>query len=346
VGDFPGEGFFDSLVGLLNESKMKDQSQKFTISLRENGIHSFSRGIELSGNFKEHQDNLILKDAVMFLHHGIELLMKEMLSKHSPFLIFEDLHDAATKQKKADTDGVGIFYLAKPPKTVTYDEAIRRVSAFIKPKELTDKLLINLDKLNQFRNQLEHYAIEADREEVVQLLVALREPLLELFESQLGNIRYQQPAKVEEAWASLEESAKFYNHLEQDVIETVRLFNGQEVPGYLFNIDDKIILPKFSSILPNQRILADGKFYEPDILGEGSGFRWIIEVKGALRDSLGGIAQVSSLSHSLNAQQSWLVAFSDVNDTARALAHTYGVLVTGAKEWKKLKHLVLSQKAG
>lgn len=325
---------------------MEDSSQKLTISLRENGIHSFSRGIELSGVFNEHQNNLVLKDAVMFLHHGIELLMKEMLSKHSPFLIFEDLHDAATKQKKADTDGVGIFYLAKPPKTVTYDEAIRRVSAFIKPKELTDNLLANLDKLNQFRNQLEHYAIEADREEVVQLLVALREPLLELFENQLGNIRNQQPAKVVQAWASLEESAKFYSNLEQEVFEIVRLFNGQEVPGYLFNINDKMVLPKFTSVLPNQRILADGIYYEADILGEGPNFRWIIEVKGALRDSLGGIAQVSSLSHALNAQQSWLVAFSDISNTARALAHTYGVLVTGAKEWEELKHLILPQKAG
>jgi hypothetical protein len=55
---------------------------------------------------------------------------------------------------------------------------------------------------------------------------------------------------------------------------------------------------------------------------------------------------VSSLSHVLNAQQSWLVAFSDISNTARALAHTYGVLVTGAKEWEELKHLVLPQKAG
>jgi len=91
-------------------SKKEKQPEKFVISLRENGLHSLWRGIESYGTYDRNQDKLMLKDAIMFLHHGVELLMKEILIKHSPFLIFEDLRDAATKQKQADELGLGIFF--------------------------------------------------------------------------------------------------------------------------------------------------------------------------------------------------------------------------------------------
>ena len=87
-------------------------------------------------------------ERLLFLHHGIELLMKEVLIRHSQFLIFEDLKDASRKQKQANARGVGIFLLDKPPRTVTYDEAIARVAAFIGPDDLTDDLLDKLMKLN------------------------------------------------------------------------------------------------------------------------------------------------------------------------------------------------------
>ncbi len=80
------------------------------ISLRENGEHSFKRSLEFYKAYERTHDQMLLKDAIIFLHHGIELLMKEVLIRHSPYLIFEDLKDVPSKQKDADKQGVGIFF--------------------------------------------------------------------------------------------------------------------------------------------------------------------------------------------------------------------------------------------
>lgn len=122
---------------------------------------------------------------------------------------------------------LGIFFLGRPPKTVTYDEAIKRVSAFIKPPELTDNLQADLNSLNQFRNQLEHYAIEANKEDVIQLLAELCEPLLELFENQLGQVKKQQPTKVTQAWAKVQKLAETHNELEKEVFEVIADLMGK-----------------------------------------------------------------------------------------------------------------------
>src|SRR5436190_6878664 len=138
---------------------------KFKISLRENGEHSFKRSLESYKEYERTNDQMLLKDTIMFLHQSVELLTKQMLVNHSPYLIFEDLRDIPKKQKEANKQGIGIFYLDKPPRSVTYEVAIDRVEAFLNPPELDDNLKENLDKLNRLRNQLEHYEIDADRDE-------------------------------------------------------------------------------------------------------------------------------------------------------------------------------------
>ena len=99
----------------------------------------------------------------------------------------------------------------------------------------------------------------------------------------------------------------------------------------------KEILVKHSPFL-----ISEGMLREVDILGEGQGFRWVIEIKGVLRDGQSGIAQVRSLSHALKAQP-WLIVFTDLSASTRAAAHAHGVLITGANEWKELKKLILAE---
>ena len=81
----------------------------FKINLRENGEHSLKRSLESYELYENTGDQMYLKDTIMFLHQGIELLMKQILVAHSPYLIFEDLKDVPKKQKEADRQGVGIF---------------------------------------------------------------------------------------------------------------------------------------------------------------------------------------------------------------------------------------------
>jgi hypothetical protein len=325
-------------------SNKEKQTEKLVISLRENGLHSLWRGIESYGAYDKNQDKLMLKDAIMFLHHGVELLMKEILNKYSLFLIFEDLSKAATRQEEANNQGVGIFYLENPPKTVTYEEAIKRVSAFIKPPELTKDLQKNLATLNQFRNQLEHYAIDVDKEKIVQLLAALQEPILELFDKQIGGVRKDQPAKVSQVWNEVQNSAKFYRDLEKEAFDLITHFKGQRVPGRLFSMEGEFTLPTFINILQNQRISSmHGTSREVDILGEGPDFRWVIEIKSKSRVVQSVIDQVLYSSQTLNAIP-WLIIFGELPENVRKLAQVSGVMITGIKEWEELKTLIIGEK--
>lgn len=219
------------------------------ISLRENGEHSFKRSLEFYKAYESTQDQMLLKDAIIFLHHGIELLMKEVLIQHSPYLIFEDLKDVPKKQKDADRQGVGIFFLERPPKSVTYDVAINRVEAFIKPQELNEDLHNSLEQLNRLRNQLEHYAIEVSREEVVKILEAIHKPILKLFENQIGQLTQLQTPEINQTWNNIQDLAEEQKQREQEIYDLVKKFNGQRVPGYLFNVEDEVTLPKFDHFL-------------------------------------------------------------------------------------------------
>ena len=321
-------------------SNNKPSSTKFNVSLLENGVHSLWRGIE---SYEEHEktyEKLLLKDALMSLHHGVEVLMKEILVRRSLFLIFEDPTDAAKRQKQADESGVGIFFLDRPPKTVTFEEAIVRVDAFVKPPELDETLRTKLTELNRLRNQLEHYAIDVDREKVTKLLAELRDPLLALFEAQIGGINRLQTEKVIRAWDRVQESARSHSRLEEAVLNLLKQFNGQKVPGRLFNVEGDLILPLFDQVLAEALLPSQGDVRgRVDILGKGKDFQWVVEVKGVHRLDSNVIYQLSHWSDEAKAT-TWLVAFSEVSHLVRAEAQKLGILVTGASEWEELKSII------
>ncbi|MEL7657049.1 MAG: hypothetical protein AAGU75_14220, partial [Bacillota bacterium] len=169
--------------------KFENKSTKLTISLADNGMHSLTRGIQTYTAYSEKVDPMLLKDAIMSLHHGIELLFKQILVNTSPYLIFQDLKDATSKQIKADQNNLAIFFLDSPPKTVNYEEAIMRIQAFVKAPELDPRLISKLKNLNQLRNQLEHYAIDADIEDITKLINDIYPPLMEFFEIYIPEIK-------------------------------------------------------------------------------------------------------------------------------------------------------------
>jgi len=154
------------------------------IDLKANGLHSLQKGIKSYQEFQTTYDYWLLKESVMFLNHGIELLMKEILRQQSEYLIFDRLDDVAVKQIKANKDGIDLFDINSPPKTVTFGEAIKRVSAFINPPELDKDFQDNLDGLNKLRNKIEHHEVLLDGQTVGQLIDSILEPLYNLLEAQ------------------------------------------------------------------------------------------------------------------------------------------------------------------
>jgi hypothetical protein len=163
-----------------------EDNHEFRITLLENGIHSLERGFESVDEYlRKEEDEFLLKEAILFIHHGIELLLKQLLVQESRFLIFSDLGSVVRRQREANQKGVDIFSLEKPPRTISYPEAIERVDAFLDVPEFAHQLQRDLRGLNQLRNRLEHYAIKTDKIRTVRLLSKIRVPLLRLFEAQI-----------------------------------------------------------------------------------------------------------------------------------------------------------------
>lgn len=165
-------------------------NDEFRITLLQNGIHSLERGFgSVDEYLRKEEDEFLLKEAILFIHHGIELLLKQLLVQESRFLIFSNLGSVARRQREANQKGVDIFSLEKTPLTISYPEAVERVDAFLQVPEFTHQLQRDLKDLNRLRNRLEHYAIRTDRLGTVQLLSKIRAPLIELFEAQIPDFR-------------------------------------------------------------------------------------------------------------------------------------------------------------
>ena len=319
---------------------------KFTISLRENGEHSFMRSLESYSEYEKTKDQWLLKDTMMFLHQAIELLMKEMLVQHSPYLIFEELRDIPKKQKEANQKGIGIFFIDKPPRSVTYEVAIDRVAAFLNPPELADDLEQNLERLNRLRNQLEHYAIDADMQEVVQLLQTIHKPILSFFEKYLGPLTALKTPQVERTWDTIKHRADEYKRIEHEVSLLMQKFNGQKVPGHLFGVEEEVTLPKFDLIHEGYRWKEEKEedyklVYEFDIFAQTvnrHGIRWVVETK--LRTPSSVIVEQVYMYGQITKAVPWLVVFDRITKETLFKAKKLSVMVTGRDELEELKKLV------
>lgn len=325
---------------------------KFQISLRENGEHSIKKSLESYSEYEKTKDQMLLKDAILFLHNGIELLMKEMLVRENEYLIFVDLKDVKTKQKEARKKGLGIFFIEYPPKSVTYEEAYERVEAFINPPELNETLLKYLGKLNRLRNQLEHYAIDADKEEVVQLLEAIHKPILNLFEKHLGPLTQLQTPQIIEAWQSITNSQQLFKRVNHEVAELIRKFNGQKVSGSLFGLEGKITLPKFDSIIENDYINVDGvngsmqigvDIFASSIGSAGkASTKWVVETRPAGTQRILLTIQQLSFYAKQTGSIPWLVIFDNIPDSARKDAKNLNVMTSNRQDFETLSQLVTS----
>lgn len=83
---------------------------RLKLDMKQNAVHSIRRAIDSLNQHAQSNDAFLMKDAVLFFHHGIELLMKEMLRKHSEYLIFEDIKELHTKVNRAKKEQVDIFF--------------------------------------------------------------------------------------------------------------------------------------------------------------------------------------------------------------------------------------------
>jgi hypothetical protein len=324
----------------------RPKKANFTINVRDNGVHSFQRGIDSYKRYAIEKDPMLLKDSIMFLHHGIELLMKAILITQSDYLIFESLKDIAERKRQADRLGVGIFFLDNSPKAVGFEEAINRVDAFFKPPELTKKLRDGLTNLNGLRNQIEHYAIEADESDVERLLGDLHLPLTKLFEARLGKISESLTLPERETLTTIGELREVAHRAEIEVIDLMNHFNAQFAPGTLFSSSGDVLLPAFVRIIEQGRV--PNTSFMVDIIGESPAVKWLVLVKvirGRTQQVILNFAEVALFESKPTKDVRWLVIFGKASAGIKSWAQKYGIYVSGEEEMKELSRIVGKRKS-
>ncbi|MGM1044823.1 MAG: hypothetical protein ACQEXX_01615 [Bacillota bacterium] len=115
-----------------------------------------------------------LKDAVISLNHGIEILFKLILKNYDEYLIFADIDRyMAAKKAMLEKGKDNVLDVNPKLKTVTLSEAIKRVK-YLCNYNISDDFEIVISYLNNIRNQFMHFEINLTEEEMFELLLKLK----------------------------------------------------------------------------------------------------------------------------------------------------------------------------
>lgn len=165
------------------------------ISLIENGLDSLKKGFEYLKNYEEKflleqygtDRYFLLKDAILAIHHGIEILFKEVLRRANEFLIFSEINKKLKKAcvQKRQQGLYSLFETDQVLHTVTFRESIDRVEK-ICGYEINDKFLKKLIKIEDFRNRITHSEVILDEVEVNQVLEGLVDEIDTFFIKSMG----------------------------------------------------------------------------------------------------------------------------------------------------------------
>ncbi|MGM2821354.1 MULTISPECIES: hypothetical protein [Bacillus cereus group] len=149
---------------------------KFT--LLDNGADSLKsayENLETLKNIAEGGQHR-LKDSVIFLNHGVELLLKYILKQRSPALMFEKIDPylkAKQSLKAKQEDKKTVFDIDQNLRTVSLLEALKRIE-FLCDIEIPKKLNSTIHYVNKIRNNFMHYEVELDDKETETLVTNLQ----------------------------------------------------------------------------------------------------------------------------------------------------------------------------
>ena len=195
------------------------------ISFLNNGIDSLQKGFKNLYKYEEEfyspensltdEDRFyLLKDCILFVHHGIEALFKHVLYEESSYLIFSDLNrsvkDAFVEKRNNKLDSVFATQLSHKIHTVGFDEAVERVVSICN-YDLSQKLNNKLTKLQNLRNQIMHSEIYFNENEINKLFEGLLEELDSYFQNSIGD-----EYKTINGYSQLVENYKTYEKILED----------------------------------------------------------------------------------------------------------------------------------
>lgn len=141
-----------------------------------NGVHSLAEGMRCLHQFLENeQDPYLMKEVVIKVHHGLETLLKDLLFQRNPIFLLVDKTTVSQILEfyKGFYEGKN-SYLFDDAKTITPEETISRIKDLKIISGISGKdyhqLAASFKTLNAVRNQLQHFAIRANPDEIIRVL--------------------------------------------------------------------------------------------------------------------------------------------------------------------------------
>lgn len=168
------------------------------LSLMENGMDSLKKGFEyfltyqrntVTKNSPDKKDYFELKQAILSVHHGIEILLKAILARKDESLIVDKIDDdylrAFAEKEKTGKSSIFDTSLGENIHTITYEEALHRVD-IISEVKLPSVLVEKLKQLNKVRNCLTHASINIPDKQINGIFMGLFNELDILFIKAFG----------------------------------------------------------------------------------------------------------------------------------------------------------------
>jgi hypothetical protein len=163
------------------------------INLLDNCCHSLQRGYELWDQGLARDDGWLLKEAVFWIHHGIELALKQLLVQNNEFLVFSDVDSAVGKlaklrKKSANKTVLDLFDEEDAPLSVSFNKLLPRCAMMLNLSELGEDqpLQKSIKELTRYRNKIVHFSVQLETGKVVRLLAEILKPLVHLLEDKIS----------------------------------------------------------------------------------------------------------------------------------------------------------------
>lgn len=148
------------------------------ITLIENGLDSLRKGYQCLNEHEKlalngAQENelfSVLKDSILNIQHGVEILFKHLLVTHNEFLLYTDIAKLKEAYKSKAKGDISELYEADGVHTVTFKESIDRLRD-ICGHPIDDQLKKRLLKIESWRNKITHSAAIINDDNVPKILL-------------------------------------------------------------------------------------------------------------------------------------------------------------------------------